>query len=291
LLKQIEVFKAGVYGENDNRIWSDDEVKQMQENYNYSYRRAAVKLGHDGLFDIEKPAVGWVESVYLNDNNILVAVVNFNDDDVKDIKDKYINASVEVTKSIETYDLNEQTIKGAYLLGVALLGSSQPEVAGLKPIKFSKDSDEKVVTNIMSDVSMKIEDFEKVNKNDTITKINKGEVMKPEVLKAEVEAFKKKNADLEAKIAKFTAEKRNSDIVAFFEANKEKITPVVKENLVEFSKTLNDNQLENFKKVIETLPKIEVVKELDLGKEPIAKEPLSAEAEALKDLEVFKKIK
>jgi hypothetical protein len=93
MLKKIQIFKAGKYGESSNRVWNDEEVKQLKDNYDFNFRRAMVKLGHDGFLENEKPAVGWVESLSINDKGILEANVNFIDDEVKNIKDKYINVS------------------------------------------------------------------------------------------------------------------------------------------------------------------------------------------------------
>jgi len=289
MLKKIEIFKAGTYGESESRIWSDDEVKQLQANYDFNYRRAMAKLGHDGFFDNEKPAVGWVESLEVNDKGILVANVNFNDDDVKNIKDKYINVSVEVTKRVEEYDLGQTDLRGAYLLGVALLGSSQPAVAGLEPVKFSKDDNESVV-GIMTNLALKTIDFEKDLKDDNITQKEQGaKQMDLETIKAEVEAFKKQNEELHAELEVFAKEKREAGIVAMFEKNKDKVIPAVKDDLIEFSKTLNDTQLESFKKVIEKLPKIEALTNVEFGKEPETKTEKDITEEALKDLEAFKK--
>jgi hypothetical protein len=143
MLKRIEIFKAGKYGETAGRIWSDDEVRQMAQNFDPSFRRAPVKLGHDGLLDGEKPAVGWVKALNFNEEKkVLEADVEFIDDEIPNIKDKYINVSIEAVKNIEKYDANAP-MTGAYLLGVALLGSSQPAVAGLEPVKFSKENVER----------------------------------------------------------------------------------------------------------------------------------------------------
>jgi len=290
--KKIQIFKAGTYGENSNRIWNEDEVKQLKDNYDFNYRRAMVKLGHDGFFDSEKPAVGWVESLEINDNGILEANVNFNDDDVKNIKDKYINVSVEVTKHIEEYDLGQTDLRGAYLLGVALLGSSQPAVAGLEPVKFSKNEDDKSI-GIMTDLGIETSSFEKDLKNDNITqnKHSKGEnAMDLEKIKAEAEKFRKQNEELQAKLQEFEKAKREADLVSFFEANKTKVIPAVKEDLVEFAKTLNDTQLENFKKIVEKMPELEAFKKVEFGAEPETKTEKNVVEEALADLEAFKKI-
>ena len=290
--KKIQIFKAGTYGENSNRIWNEDEVKQLKDNYDFNYRRAMVKLGHDGFFDSEKPAVGWVESLEINDNGILEANVNFNDDDVKNIKDKYINVSVEVVKHIEEYDLGQTDLRGAYLLGVVLLGSSQPEVAGLEPVKFSKNEDDKSI-GIMTGLGIETSSFEKDLKNDNITqnKHSKGEnAMDLEKIKAEAEKFRKQNEELQAKLQEFEKAKREADLVSFFEANKTKVIPAVKEDLVEFAKTLNDTQLENFKKIVEKMPELEAFKKVEFGAEPETKTEKNVVEEALADLEAFKKI-
>jgi hypothetical protein len=285
MLKKIQIFRAGRYGESSNRIWNDEEVRQLRDNFDTSFRRAPVKLGHDGFLENEKPAVGWVESLEINDNGILEANVNFNDNDIKDIKDKYINVSVEVVKHIEEYD-KETDKRGAYLLGVALLGGSQPAVAGLEPVKFSKDSEVKKEYFYTTEFTMEKADLFQIAKDDTIQSNKQGD----SEMQKELEAFKKQNDELKKQLEAFKQKERVATVENFISANAKKIIPEVKDDMQEFMLGLDDKQMESFKKIVEKLPEVEVFKnDLDGTEEPQHKDVKSAVDEALKDLEVFKK--
>jgi len=282
IIKEFEIFKAGKYGESESRVWTDEEVRQLKDNYDYNFRRSPIKLGHDGFFDSERPAVGWVKELKINDNGVLVAVGEFNKKDVEEIKDRYINVSVEVTKSIQSYDI-ETDKTGAYLLGVALLGSSQPAVAGLKPLEFSKSDDKNEF--IQTNINFENESFSMLGENDNITQNRQGD---NEMEK--LEEFKKENEKLIAELEKYKKQTKRNEFEKFMNENQDKIIPAVKEELTEFAMDLNDTQLEKFKSIIEKMPKLDLFKTMD-GEEPEPKNKVSAVEEALKDLEQFKKVK
>jgi cytochrome c553 len=284
MLKKIQIFKAGRYGESSNRIWNDEEVAELQNNFDNSFRRAPVKLGHDGFLENEKPAVGWVEDLELN-NGVLEANVNFADDEIKNIKDKYINVSVEVVKHIEEYD-KETDKRGSYLLGVALLGSSQPAVAGLAPVKFSKDSETKEENFYTTDLGIEKADLFQTKKDDTIQLNKQGE----NEMQEKLEAFKKQNDELQKQLEAFKQKERVATVETFISANAKKIVPAVKDDMQEFMLGLDDKQMESFKKIVEKIPEVEIFKnDLDETEEPQHKDVKSAVDEAMKDLEVFKK--
>ena len=279
MLKEFQIFKAGKYGESESRVWTDDEVKQIIDNYDYNFRRAMIKLGHDGILDGEKPAVGWVEDVYLK-NGVLYAKGNFNNDDIKNIKDKYINVSIEVTKSIQSYDLDTDK-QGAYLLGVALLGSSQPAVAGLEPLKFSKDSAVEMIGNITIDKN----EFQKKINFDNITPNNE----KDKKMEKQLEEFKTQNEKLLAELEEFKKLDKKNQIKNFFSKNEKKIVPAVKDEMLQFSLDLNDEQLEKFKSIVEKMPEISVFNnDLENTEEPQNNLEIDPTKEALKDLEAYK---
>ena len=136
---KIEVFKAGVYGDSEARIWSQEEVQDIVSNYDASYRNAPVILGHNDWDGKEKPAYGWATDFSINDENVLIAEIEYNDELGEMIKNKmYSRVSMELTKKIEIYDrVGGKT--GAYALAIAFLGSNQPAVSGLAPISFSAE--------------------------------------------------------------------------------------------------------------------------------------------------------
>ena len=290
MLKKIHIFKAGNYGDIEARKWNNEEVRQLKDNYDFNYRRAMVKLGHDGFFDNERPAVGWVKNLEYKEDEKgvgnLYANVDFNDEDIKDVKDKYINVSVEVTKEIGTYDQDTDK-RGAYLLGVALLGSSQPAVPGLEPVKFSKDSkdEEFIITGLKNESEI----FFNLKKDDKIQK--KGDnKMELEKLKAELDKYKKEKEDLTSKLQEFAEKEKKAKITAMVESFSKKIIPAVKDDVTEFAMSLDDTQIQIFKKILEKMPELSIFKNVDMpNEEPENKKPNKAE-EALKDLEVFKQI-
>ena len=273
MLKRIHIFKSGNYGDSKARQWTNEELKQMVSNYDFGYRRAMVKIGHDGLFSDEKGAVGWVGSLEYKEDNKgrgnVYAVVDFKDEDIPKIKDRYINVSVEVVKDISVYD-KETDKQGAYLLGVALLGSSQPAVPELEPVQFSKEGLEVYQTQIVFE-----NDF-------NITKYSKGDNM-------DIEELKRKNEELQNKLQEFAQKERAGQIEQFISANADKIIPAVKGELQEFCLNLSDEQLETFKKIIDKMPKVAVFENME-GEEPKPKDSDVID-KALEDLEIFKKLK
>jgi len=290
MLKKIHIFKTGNYGESEARKWNNEEVKQLANNYDFNYRRAMVKLGHDGFFDSEKPAVGWVKSLeYKEDENgkgNLYANVEFNDNEIDNIKDKYINVSVEVTKAIGSYD-QETDKRGAYLLGIALLGSSQPAVPGLDPVKFSKNGkDENFIITGLNDKS---ETFFNFKKNDTIQK--KGANMQDlKELQAELEKFKKEKAELDKKLQEYAEKDKKAQITAMVESYNKKIAPAVKENLAEFAMSLDETQIQAFKKILKKMPELSVFKNADMPDEEPENKKVSKVDEALKDLQIYQQL-
>jgi len=288
MLKKIHIFRAGNYGETSSRKWNNDEVKQLVDNYDFSYRRAMVKLGHDGFLEEEKPAVGWVKSLeYTTDDKgvgNVYANVEFNDNEIDNIKDKYINVSIEVMKKIEEYDFDTDK-RGAYLLGVALLGSSQPAVPSLEPVTFSSEKNTEGFKNV---VSFENTFFNTKKKNDTMPlKDGKG-ADKMEKL----QEYQKKVSELEKILQEYQAKERKAKVESFVSGYSKKVIPAVKNDLVEFCMSLDDSQFEAFKKIMDKMPEVAIFSEGIKGEEPQPdpKKTMNAVEEALKDLEAFKKI-
>jgi len=288
MLKKIHIFRAGNYGETSSRKWNNDEVKQLVNNYDFNFRRAMVKLGHDGILENEKPAVGWVKSLeYTTDDKgvgNVYAIVEFNDNEIDNIKDKYINVSIEAVKHIEEYDQNTDK-RGAYLLGVALLGSSQPAVPSLEPVTFSSGKNTEGFKNV---VSFENTFFKAKEKNDTMPL--KGEKGADEMEK--LQEYQRKVSELESKLQEFQAKEKKAKVESFVSGYSKKVIPAIKDDLVEFCMSLDDSQFEAFKKIMDKMPEVAVFSEGIKGKEPQPdpKKTMNAVDEALKDLETYKKI-
>jgi len=303
---KIEIFKPGVYGESKSRIWSNSEVLELVDNYDPNYRRAPVILGHND-YNGEKPAYGWVKSLEINDNAIVEAVIEF-EDELEELikKGRYKNVSIEVVKNIQDFDYNSE-VEGPYLLAVALLGGSQPAVSGLKPVEFEikelrkKDGIESISfsQDFISNLNDRNTNKKQAKKDDTINKKYKEQFMELEKLKEELEKerqkfklekeeFSKKVKEFEAKVAKY---ERDREIAEFIAENRDKITPALEEQFKKFATDLNKEQFEaykeQFKQLIEQYD-LSVLRKEVTGGENKKPEQEDFSTEALKDLEKLK---
>jgi len=281
---KIEVFKAGVYGDNPSRIWSQTEVQEVIDNYEAGYRSSPVILGHNDWDGKEKPAYGWATNFSLSDDNILVAEIEYNDELGEMIKNKmYTRVSMELTKKIEMYDrVGGKT--GAYALAIAFLGSNQPAVSGLEPISFSiEDGENGDSFEFESDIEIKDdnteEHFNTENKeengtilqteseNDLENPQDKESFMTEQEIKAlqdKAEKFDSLSATQAENDEKFKAvQKENADfklelkektIASFMADNAKKIAPVVSEQVQAFLRENDDSVCESFKKIMSALP-------------------------------------
>lgn len=245
---KIEIFKSGDYGDHESRKWSKKETQELVSNYDTSYRQAPIILGHNGLFDGEKPAFGWVNSLSINDKDVVVADVEYSDE-LQDMvsKQMYKNVSIEATKAVDKFDKKGK--KGAYLLAVAFLGGSQPAVQGLQAVSFSTDMKEYVDTFEMP-ISTQGEEMPKPTDEPNVQ------------LSAENEALKEKVAKFEAQEVERLETKRQEDISKFVSENLKKITPANKESYESFMLSLSDDQAQSFKKIVEKMPELEIFQEL-----------------------------
>lgn len=273
---KIEIFKAGKYGDDTNRQFSKKEVQQIIDNYDISFRQAPVVLGHNSLFDGEKPAYGWVESLEL-ENDILKANITFNDE-LKDLvkSKKYQNVSIEVTKDISRFDSNSDK-QGAYLLAVALLGGSQPAVSGLKKVSFEAQLKEH-------------------SQSFTYTPTIKGTNMDIEELKSQLTDLKAENQALKSKIAEFAKQQeeqqekeQKSKIELFLSENSKKFLPKDKEQIQSFMLSLDEKNLTTFKNYISNLNDLELFKELSdqANKEPRANSDDLVSKQAKSDFAIY----
>ena len=128
----IEIFKIGSvptpWGIFDYTVEHLDIIVS-----NYSERAdnqtAPLVKGHPSMFDCEQPAFGWFDSIKRVGDVLLGSVVDLADVLISDIKaKKFRNISVALTKDFK-------------LVHVAILGSSLPQVAGLKPVSLSSPAE------------------------------------------------------------------------------------------------------------------------------------------------------
>ena len=316
---EIEVFKPGRYGNSEGRIWSATEVQEMRDNYDPEYRDAPVILGHND-WGGEKPAYGWVKSLDVNDNGVLVAKVEYNDELEEYVKaGMFRRVSIEATKKIELFDQGSGKT-GPYLLAVALLGSNQPAVSGLKPVKFEAEKAKFVESFEFSadeNGSDDEEHFEGENhennpseEGDTMatgeqnapnTTEEEYEVTKEELekfqkeqerLQAEKAAFEAEKKKIEEEKAAFLAEKRKLDVESFISANSKKIAPAVRDDIQEFMAGLDDENLDKFKKIINKMPEAALFEQSmsdGQNEEPDTDLDEKFQKQALEDIEKAKK--
>ena len=281
---KIEVFKAGVYGDSESRIWSQTEVQEIVDNYDPAYRNAPIILGHNTWSGEEKPAYGWALKFEVNDNGVLVAEVEYNDDLEEMVKKKmYTRVSMELTKKIEMYDrIGGKT--GAYALAIAFLGSNQPAVSGLEPVSFTAD-DAKFAESfeyVPEDLSEEDgneehqendeEHFstESNEENGTILQTEsdddlenqseKESFMTEEELKALLEKAEKFDSAqtqleaIEAENAKFKLELKKKEVASFMAENEKKIAPAIADKVEAFLTKHDEAVCEEFKNIITALP-------------------------------------
>jgi len=261
---KIEVFKAGMYGQDEARIWSQEEVQDIIDNYEPDYRSAPVILGHNGWDGEEKPAYGWATGFSLNDNNILIADIEYNDDLGELVKNKmYSRVSMELTKKIEMYDMIGGKT-GPYALAIALLGSNQPAVSGLEPISFSVE-DKKFGVSI--EFESKSENFKIDEESIEITggtmPLTEEQIAELLDKATKFDASQTKLTAIEAENAKFKKELKDKDTENFMTANASKIVPAIKDQVSAFLNATDGEIQENFKKIISAMPENEIFKKLD----------------------------
>ena len=263
---KIEVFKAGVYGNNESRVWNEIEVKEIVDNYDASYRNAPVILGHNDWDGKEKPAYGWALGFSINEKKVLIAEIEYNDD-LGELVDKkmYTQVSMELTKKIELYD-RDGNKKGAYALAIALLGSNQPAVSGLSPISFSVE-DGKNGNSFVNTLAELCEESEcKFKKDDIIPNIENFEIKSEEDFMSkefidEIAKLKADKADSDAKFKimdeenqKFKKELKDKQTDMFMQANALRIIPTASIGIKKFLNENEDGVCESFKKIIEAFP-------------------------------------
>lgn len=266
---KIEVFKPGRYGDSEQRIWNEQEVKDLVNNYKPDFRNAPIILGHNTWE--EKPAYGWCQSLELNEKGVVVANIEYTDELEKFVSQKMYQAvSIEATKKIELFDYEGHS--GPYLLAIAFLGGSQPAVSGLQKISFtaeesqsiesfSLDNIEKdeIPTNIESEVlafTQKQNEFKEM-----LEKFN----VEKQTFQAEMA---QKEKELNEKVEQFLAKEKATSIKNFFDSNNKKFTPASRAKMEAFALKLEGEQLEAYKETVGDMPELEIFKELAGGVNP-----------------------
>ena len=114
MAKFYEIFKAGKYPQG---TFSEKDIQGIVDNYDTSFLRAPIIIGHKGPFEPEAPAYGYVDEL-INENGVLKAsFADMNEQFKEAVNQGKFNArSVEIFKDADG--------KKPYLKAVAFLGSS-----------------------------------------------------------------------------------------------------------------------------------------------------------------------
>lgn len=142
-MKFFEVFKAGNYPQ---RIFSQDDVNALAQNYDPKFCEAPITLDHEQ----KGPAYGWVSQLK-SENGKLKASFRDVADELKDFvqSGKYKKISVEIYKELEG--------KKPYLNAVSFLGACIPQVKGMEPVEFKDGESEIYIFEIEEKPEVKIE--------------------------------------------------------------------------------------------------------------------------------------
>ena len=144
-LKGVEIFRTGKW---KGRLFTTSDLDNMVTTFGIGAGKAGfrppVKLGHFNKSG--DPAFGWVGSIHRKDKRLIADLVDLPAEVHKAIRLRRFDAvSAEIGFDME---VNNKTLP-VVLLGIALLGSDIPAVAGLKPLrKVAADLDEVVCSEI-----------------------------------------------------------------------------------------------------------------------------------------------
>lgn len=130
----IEVFRAGTFtpmGGSPQMIRESD-LRAIARNYDRYLAPAPVVIGHP---ELDMPAYGWVESLYV-EGGVMKATLERTVSEFADMvkAGRYTRVSIAMFGASSTANPKPGTL---YLKHVGFLGATAPAVPGLKPVKFS----------------------------------------------------------------------------------------------------------------------------------------------------------
>lgn len=122
----VEVFRAGDYSRTHGMKVTPEELQAMADNYNPRHREAMLKIGHDPFFGRESFAHGWVTELKAVAGSLYAKFLGISDEVKKLTKSGALRK-----RSAEILPAKYSETKVPEFWGVALLGGSQPGVAGM----------------------------------------------------------------------------------------------------------------------------------------------------------------
>jgi len=122
---EVEVFRAGDYGEKGN--YTESDVDEIARGYNSAIHEAPVTVDHKQ----EGPAYGWVKRLRAAGARLFAMLGDLNAEFKETVK-----AGAYKKISVEIYKKFKETGK-PYLRAVTFLGAQVPEIKGLSPVRFA----------------------------------------------------------------------------------------------------------------------------------------------------------
>lgn len=130
----IEVFRTGTFTPmgGEPQTIREQDLREIAASYDRELAPAPVVIGHP---ELDAPAYGWVESVYV-EGGILKATLEDTSAEFADMvkSGKYKRVSISMFGPRSTSNPKPGSF---YLKHVGFLGATAPAVPGLKPVRFS----------------------------------------------------------------------------------------------------------------------------------------------------------
>lgn len=262
-LPEIEVFRAGDYGD-ERGAYTDDDVAAMAAAYDPAYHKAPLVLGHGE--DDSLPAIGWIERFRAASGRLFAQVSQVPDWVRQAVRDGgYRNISVEIYGDLDG--------RGRYIRRVALLGAVPPAVKGMVPVMF-RDSQfgTVVVPMTMSDDNQTMETT-MGDSNDAKQALNllqrlvalfssaeKPQQSQPETMSSEFAereaalcAREKALADAEAK-ASIDAKRISAQRFADSVVAEKRLLPSMRDSIAQYAEAMGEDKARAFAATLPTIP-------------------------------------
>ena len=138
-IKPIEIFRIGNHTDMSGKQWSftNADLQALVDAYQPEAHEAPLVVGHP---EHDQPAYGWVESLSLSAQGVLLAQPNQVDPTFKDMVAN--GRFKKISASFYTPDAPSNPKPGSYYLRhVGFLGAQPPAVKGLKNAAFQENSE------------------------------------------------------------------------------------------------------------------------------------------------------
>lgn len=170
----MKFFEVFKAGEYPQGKFTAEQIAELAKNYDPEFSEAPITLDHEQ----SGPAYGWVKSLKAEGETLKASFKDIAEDLKNFVNEgKYRKISVEIYRNLEG--------KSPYLKAVSFLGASIPQVKGMQTVEF-KEGESDIYT------------FEAIVEEDD---------------DKEIQELKKQIQDLEAKVAKFNEQPKESETI------------------------------------------------------------------------------